>query len=618
MLQMKKLVLNLCLIFCLITLISNKAIASELNIIPKPLNSTQGVGYFSLNSSSSIIYNNDEIAYLAHFLNDFLHVNFKRTLPYQKSPEQTSSEEKSGTISFILDSNIQDESYQLSIKPNSVTVTGSEAGLFYGLQSIKQLISPYETGSIKLPVAEIIDKPRFEYRGAMLDVARYFFSVEEVKRFIDLMAFYKLNTFHWHLTEDAGWRIEIKKYPLLTQIGAWRRGTQSNHDPASFDRLPHGGFYTQEQIKDVVEYAQQKNITIIPEFDMPGHTLTVLAAYPEVSCTGGPFKVLEQWGIQEDILCAGNEHTYKMVEDILDEILELFPSEIIHIGGDEAPKERWKACHKCQAKMEEQNLQNEDELQSYFIKRVSTYLQSKGRRALGWDEIMDGGLAPNTMVMSWRGEEGGIKAAQLGHEVVMAPNVFMYLDYYQGVPEEEPLNIWGDVPLRRVYEYEPFSPQIPAENHKYIIGVQGNLWMEYIHSLPKLDYMAFPRLAAVAEVNWSEPEKDFDDFQTRLSYNLRWLDKKGVNFRVPNPIGLRNIETNETKTEVTLNPPIQNSVIYYTLDGRDPLQYGIKYESPIKIDLSEDDSVELQTVVRTETGRVSGTRKATVSINKEQ
>ncbi len=615
---MKKLVLNLCLIFCLITLISNKAIASELNIIPKPLNSTQGVGYFSLNSSSSIIYNNDEIAYLAHFLNDFLHVNFKRTLPYQKSPEQTSSEEKSGTISFILDSNIQDESYQLSIKPNSVTVTGSEAGLFYGLQSIKQLISPYETGSIKLPVAEIIDKPRFEYRGAMLDVARYFFSVEEVKRFIDLMAFYKLNTFHWHLTEDAGWRIEIKKYPLLTQIGAWRRGTQSNHDPASFDRLPHGGFYTQEQIKDVVEYAQQKNITIIPEFDMPGHTLTVLAAYPEVSCTGGPFKVLEQWGIQEDILCAGNEHTYKMVEDILDEILELFPSEIIHIGGDEAPKERWKACHKCQAKMEEQNLQNEDELQSYFIKRVSTYLQSKGRRALGWDEIMDGGLAPNTMVMSWRGEEGGIKAAQLGHEVVMAPNVFMYLDYYQGVPEEEPLNIWGDVPLRRVYEYEPFSPQIPAENHKYIIGVQGNLWMEYIHSLPKLDYMAFPRLAAVAEVNWSEPEKDFDDFQTRLSYNLRWLDKKGVNFRVPNPIGLRNIETNETKTEVTLNPPIQNSVIYYTLDGRDPLQYGIKYESPIKIDLSEDDSVELQTVVRTETGRVSGTRKATVSINKEQ
>ena len=615
---MKKLVLNLCLIFCLITLISNKAIASELNIIPKPLNSTQGVGYFSLNSSSSIIYNNDEIAYLAHFLNDFLHVNFKRTLPYQKSPEQTSSEEKSGTISFILDSNIQDESYQLSIKPNSVTVTGSEAGLFYGLQSIKQLISPYETGSIKLPVAEIIDKPRFEYRGAMLDVARYFFSVEEVKRFIDLMAFYKLNTFHWHLTEDAGWRIEIKKYPLLTQIGAWRRGTQSNHDPASFDRLPHGGFYTQEQIKDVVEYAQQKNITIIPEFDMPGHTLTVLAAYPEVSCTGGPFKVLEQWGIQEDILCAGNEHTYKMVEDILDEILELFPSEIIHIGGDEAPKERWKACHKCQAKMEEQNLQNEDELQSYFIKRVSTYLQSKGRRALGWDEIMDGGLAPNTMVMSWRGEEGGIKAAQLGHEVVMAPNVFMYLDYYQGVPEEEPLNIWGDVPSRRVYEYEPFSPQIPAENHKYIIGVQGNLWMEYIHSLPKLDYMAFPRLAAVAEVNWSEPEKDFDDFQTRLSYNLRWLDKKGVNFRVPNPIGLRNIETNETKTEVTLNPPIQNSVIYYTLDGRDPLQYGIKYESPIKIDLSEDDSVELQTVVRTETGRVSGTRKATVSINKEQ
>lgn len=599
---MRKIVSCLCVI-----VVSLSAYSGDVNIIPKPLKLVQKSGYFEINSGTTIVYNQEDIGYLGDFLNDFLRENYAFTLSKQQATDYTP-----GSIYFRLTPEAEDESYQVTISSELITIAGSEAGLFYGLQSLKQLMPPERTDAIRIPQLDIQDTPRFGYRGAMLDVARYFFSVDEVKRFIDLMAFYKLNTFHWHLTEDAGWRIQIDKYPLLTHVGAWRRGTQSNHDPASFDRLPHGGYYTKEQMRDVVAYASKRNITIIPEFDMPGHTLTVLAAYPEYSCTGGPFKVLENWGIQEDVLCAGKEETYEFIQDVLDEMLEIFPSEVIHIGGDEAPKNRWKLCPDCQAKMKKENLQNEEELQSYFVKRVGTYLQSKGRKMMGWDEILEGGLAPNAMVMSWRGEEGGIEAARMGHEVVMAPNVFLYLDYYQGVPEEEPLNIWGDVPLRRVYEYEPFTSQIPAENHKYIVGLQGNLWMEYIHSLPKLDYMAFPRIAAVAEVGWSDPNKDFNDFQSRLSHNLRWLDKKGVNFRVPSPIGFQSIETNQDEIRIQLQPPVINATIYYTLDGRDPLQYGITYNEPIAVDLTAVDSVELQCVVRTETGRVSGTRKALI------
>lgn len=600
---MKKFVLHLCMIMYSIAIYPG-----DLNIIPKPLKAARKSGVFSVDQQTRIVYNQEEIAYLGDYLNGFLENNFKLTLP-----QQLADEGGPGSVNLFLVPNVEDESYRLSINDRSVIVTGGKAGLFYGIQTMLQLMPLEGNSVIHLPQAEIEDKPRFGYRGAMLDVGRYFFGVNEVKRFIDLMAYYKLNTFHWHLTEDAGWRIEIEKYPLLTKIGAWRRGTQSNHAVESFDRLPHGGYYTQEQMREVVAYACDRNITVIPEIDMPGHTLSVLAAYPEYSCTGGPFKVLESWGIQEDVLCAGKEETYEFIEDVLDELLDIFPSEVIHIGGDEAPKNRWKACSHCQAKIKQENLKDEDELQSYFVKRVGTYLQGKGRKMMGWDEILEGGLAPNAMVMSWRGEEGGIEAARMGHEVVMAPNVFMYLDYYQGVPEEEPLNIWGDVPLRRVYDYEPLSPRIPAENHKYIVGLQGNLWMEYIHSLPKLDYMAFPRLAAVAEVGWSDRDKDFDDFQSRLAANLRWLDKKGVNFRVPNPIGLRSIETSEHEVEIRLSPPLVNAKIYYTLDGTDPLQYGIRYESPFKVDLSENDSVALQCVVRTETGRISGTRQAVIS-----
>lgn len=595
------------ILVCLFMLFSVAMSARDIPIVPKPQKTELKDGFFEINSDTRITFNEKDDDGLTGFLSDFLLENYRLKLRTDYS-----SKVKKNAINFVSDPSFSDEVYHLAIGGNSVTIKGNRTGLFYGLQSLLQLMPFEKSAVVQLPRVTIQDSPRFNYRGAMLDVGRYFYTVEDVKRFIDLMAYYKLNTFHWHLTEDAGWRIEIKKYPLLTEIGAWRRGTQTNHDPQSFDRLPHGGFYTQDQMKEVVEYARKRNINVIPEIDMPGHTLSLLAAYPEVSCTGGPFKVLENWGIQKDVLCAGNEKTYSMLEDILDELLEIFPSEIIHIGGDEAPKERWKACSLCQEKMRAENLSNEDELQSYFVKRVAAYLESKDRKILGWDEIMEGGLAPNAMVMSWRGEEGGIKAAQMHHEVVMSPNNYMYLDYYQGAPEEEPFNIWGDVPLEHIYNYEPLSPKIPAENQKYIVGVQGNLWAEYIHSREKLDYMAFPRLLAVAEIGWSDQTKDFQDFSKRLAQNLRRLDRGNVNFRIPDPIGLRSIETNEHEAEVWLSPPVVNAKVYYTIDGSDPLQYGIRYESPFKIDLSENDSVILQSVVRTETGRVSGTRKAVI------
>ncbi len=591
--------MKLLLIKIFILLFSTSLLSQESGIIPKPLKIDKKQGFFSFDGNTKINYNDDKIAHLTGFLTDFISNNYGLDLTTQKIGKKQNKQ-----INLILDNSYKSESYELIIKKDFIEIIGDEAGLFYGLQSFLQLMPFNKTSSsYNIPQMEIYDEPRFKYRGSMLDVGRYFFPVSDVKKYIDLMAHYKLNTFHWHLTEDAGWRIEINKYPLLTQIGAWRRGTQSFHPVESFDRLPHGGFYTQAQIRDIVSYAQKRNITIIPEIDMPGHTLSVLAAYPEISCTGGPFKVLEHWGIQKDVMCAGNEQTYQFIENVLNELLELFPSKIIHIGGDEAPKDRWKKCPKCQNKIKEQNLKNEHELQSYFVKRVGAYLESKGRKMMGWDEIMEGGLADNAIVMSWRGEEGGIEAAKLHNEVVMAPNIFMYLDYYQGKHEEEPVNIGGYVPLETVYHYEPLSPKIPQENQKYIIGLQGNVWMEFIHSYPKVEYMAFPRLMAVAEIGWSTPEKDFKDFANRLSHNLVWLDKKGINFRIPD--AFYSTEKNDDEIFIKMESPILNSNIYYTLDGKDPMQYGINYTKPFKID---SDSLQLKYVIRTNTGRVSGTR----------
>lgn len=602
---MKKVIITIALFIC-----ASLAFSQDYGLIPKPLELFSRQGFFTVDSKTQIIYNDKSAIKNIEFLNAFLDENYNVKLKTKQSSKINKG------INFVLDNKFDNEQYELNINDNQVIIKGGNAGLFYGLQTLLQLMPLEKSKSLLLPQLEIKDKPRFSYRGAMLDVGRYFFTPNEVKRFIDLMSDYKLNIFHWHLTEDAGWRIEIKKYPLLTQIGAWRRGTQQDHSKESFNRLPHGGFYTQDQIKEIVAYAKDRKITIIPEIDMPGHTMSILAAYPEISCSGGPFKVLETWGIQEEILCAGNEQTYQFVEDVLDELIDLFPSEIIHIGGDEAPKTRWHECLKCQAKIKSENLKDEHELQSYFIKRIGSYLQTKGKKMLGWDEIMEGGIAPNAMIMSWRGEEGGIKAANLHHEVVMAPSNYMYIDYYQGNSETEPVNIGGNLPLERVYNYEPLSSQISVENQKYVIGLQGNLWAEFVHSETKADYMAYPRLLAVAEIGWSDAKKDYSDFQKRMSQNLMWLEKKNVNYRIPEPIGFKDFESTEKEIIVDLKPSIQESIIYYTLNGDDPLINGKVYDSPFSVSLSEEKPIEIKCVVRTKKGRVSSTYSAKYSLKK--
>lgn len=585
-------------VLLLMLLLTTTVFSSGLNLIPRPGSLVTKSGSFFLSATTSITYNDDKAARSASFLNDFFRSAYGINLTVKKSKKAVNN------IHFLYDSSFGKEEYTLTIEASKVVIRAGEGGLFYGLQTLMQLLPPNTDEALRFPCLEIKDSPRFAHRGALLDVGRYFFTVDQVKRFLDLMASYKLNVFHWHLTEDAGWRIEIKKYPLLTQIGAWRRGTLQNHSHESFDRLPHGGFYTREEAREIVLYAAERNITVVPEIDMPGHTMTILAAYPELSCTGGPFTILETWGIQKDVLCAGNEKTYAVVEDILEEILAIFPSEIIHIGGDEAPKDRWKACPKCQAKISEQGLKDEHELQSYFIKRVGKYLSDNGRRMLGWDEIMEGGIAENAMIMSWRGTRGGIEAARMNHDVVMTPNDFLYLDYYQGKWEEEPHNIAGFLPLERVYSYEPVPGELNEQERKHIIGLQGNIWMEFIHSVEKLNYMAFPRLLAVAEIGWSGPEKNYYDFRKRLAGNLLWLEKKNINFRIPEPYGFRDAAFESDKAVITLEAPVEGAAVYYTLNDEDPLLKGVLYTQPIEINVSGG-SVKMKCIVRTPKGRIS-------------
>ena len=383
-----------------------------------------------------------------------------------------------------------------------------------------------------IPAVEITDYPRFEYRGMHLDVARHFFPVEFVKKYIDLLAMHKMNRFHWHLTEDQGWRIEIKKYPKLTEIGAWRDSTLiGNYGSGVYDNVRHGGFYTQEEIKQVVAYAQKRHITIIPEVEMPGHSSAALAAYPEFGCFDKEYHVTSTWGVFEDIYCP-KEETFDFLEDVLVEVMELFPSKYIHIGGDEAPKKQWEESEIAQEVIKREGLKDEHELQSYFIERIEKFLNENGRQIIGWDEIMEGGLAPQATVMSWRGEAGGIQAAKIQHDVIMTPNGTNYFDHFQAEPTaDEPISIGGMTTLEDVYNYEPIPEELTPEEAKYILGSQGNVWSEYLHSGKKVEYMAYPRATALAEVVWSSVEnKDWEDFLERLQTHFNRLDILDVNY----------------------------------------------------------------------------------------
>ena len=452
-----------------------------------------------------------------------------------------------GSINFAVNENMNGEEYALHVEKDGAWLEASTFnGFLYAIETFKQLLPPEVYGSRKasvrweIPRVGIIDSPRFAYRGLHLDSSRHFWSVDEVKKYIDIMATYKLNRFHWHLTDDQGWRAEIKRYPRLTEVGSVRKETLEGSlyaDSLRFDGTPYGGFYTQDEMRDVVAYAASHGITVIPEIDLPGHMVAALTAYPELGCTGGPYEVWTQWGISDDVLCPGNEKTFEFIEGVLDEICDIFPSEYIHIGGDECPKVRWAECPKCQARIRALKLKDgggftkEQRLQNYVTSRVQDYLLSKGRRIIGWDEILEGDLAEGATVMSWRGTQGGIEAAGRGFDAIMTPYTYLYLDYYQSRERDhEPLAIGGYLPVENVYSYEPYDG-LTEGSEEHILGVQANLWTEYIATPEHLEYMLLPRLCALAEIQWCEQGKrDYERFKRDMRYQFAMFDIRGYTY----------------------------------------------------------------------------------------
>ena len=517
------------------------SLLADVSVIPYPQAVIEGKGTFDINASTSIIVSpgaERQASYLAELIQPA--TGYKLNV---RSNNIDVLSQNSIYLQLYKNGDNNPEAYSLKVTPGSILIIASDSpGLFYGIQTLRQLLPPEIESSQKIenfswavPSVEIKDFPRFQWRGMHLDVCRHMFPVEFIKKYIDLMALYKLNTFHWHLTEDQGWRIEIKKYPKLTEISSKRESTPIPADRNTSDGKPYSGYYTQDQVREVVAYAAQRFITVVPEIEMPGHAVAALAAYPELGCTGGPYKVSTKWGIEDDVFCAGNDQTFEFLENVMDEVLALFPSKIIHIGGDECPKTRWHNCPKCQQRIKDNNLADEHALQSYFITRMEKYINSKGRTIIGWDEILEGGLAPNAMVMSWRGTEGGIAAAKLNHPVVMSPSSHCYFDYYQSQDQsKEPPAIGGFVPLEKVYSYNPIPDGLTAEQRIYIRGVQANLWTEYIPTAEQAEYMAYPRGLALAEVAWTaENLKSYQRFLITLKTELKRLDMLKVNYRNP-------------------------------------------------------------------------------------
>ncbi|MFQ5570214.1 MAG: beta-N-acetylhexosaminidase [Rhodothermales bacterium] len=516
-----------------------------IDVIPRPQNIVPGSGEFVLNANTQIVLSdpsNEELAALAAFWADMLRGATGFDLPVA---DEAASEGVTNSLAFMLAENRDgagEEAYRLSVTPEAVTVSATaHAGLFYGMQTLRQLLPvEIEGGATEgedvrwtVPTVEIEDVPRFTYRGMHLDVGRHMFPVAFIKKYIDLLAMYKMNTFHWHLTEDQGWRLEIKKHPRLTEVAAYRKETilEKNFDPYVGDGQRYGGFYTQDEVREVVAYAQERYVTVIPEIEMPGHSLAVLAAYPHLACTEGPFEVGTRWGVFEDIYCP-SEETFQFLEDVLTEVMELFPGPYIHIGGDEAPKKRWEESELAQEVIRREGLADEHELQSYFIRRIEQFLLAHGRRLIGWDEILEGGLAPEATVMSWRGMDGGIAAAQQGHDVIMTPTSHCYFDYYQGDKTQEPLAIGGFTPLDKVYSFEPVPEALSAEEARHILGAQGNVWTEYMKTTDYVEYMVFPRMLALSEVVWSPKEaRNWDGFTQRLQAHFDRLDALDVNVR---------------------------------------------------------------------------------------
>ena len=581
-----------------LTLAAQSAPKASYNVVPLPQKVTlqQQWGTFTLTPQTRIVCGksaNDQKN--AKLLQEFVADRTGLTLSI--------ATKRGKTPAIVLSSAEKDfapEGYRLRIDSKTVSIAAStKAGAFYGIQTLRKSLPHLsekeraymsKDGRIALPGVEINDVPRFAYRGTMLDVARHYATPDSVKRFIDMIALHGINRFHWHLTDDQGWRIEIKQLPELTKVGSHRAATVIGKNTGKYDGKPHGGFYTQAQCKEIIAYAADRNIEIIPEIDLPGHMLAALAAYPEMGCTGGPYEVGQIWGVSSDVLCAGNPKTYAFIDKVLGEVAQLFPGKYFHIGGDECPKTRWKTCPKCQGFIEKNQLQAEgkhtaeERLQSYVIRYAEKTLARYGKRIIGWDEILEGGLAPTATVMSWRGETGGIEAAQSGHDVVMSPNTYLYFDYYQAKDaSQEPLAIGGYLPLERVYSYEPMPAVLKPEEAKHILGVQANLWSEYFKTHRQTEYMALPRLAALAEIQWCQQgTRKYSDFLKRLPQLFALYGEKNYNFAkhyydiMPN---YSSIDGGGIRATLQVNEP--NDAIYYTLDGSTPTQQSTRYTQPL-------------------------------------
>ncbi|TDO00038.1 family 20 glycosylhydrolase [Sunxiuqinia elliptica] len=606
---MKKLKINFFILVSAMVLAAcstGKKEAPQVAVVPQPNNLVKAEGTFTVNAKTTfVIPENKALNSTAGLVN----MRFKQAAGFELTVAQQKPAKNFIAVELAKGS-MGDEAYELEVAKEGVTIkAATERGAFYGLITMLQLLpaeieSTTQVSDVDWTMAcvTIKDAPRFVWRGMHLDVCRHFVPVDFIKKQLDVMAMFKMNTFHWHLTEDQGWRIEIKKYPKLTELG----GVRTEGDGSEY-----GGYYTQEEIKEVVAYASERFINVVPEIELPGHALAALVGYPELSCTGGPFKVRNVWGVEPDVYCAGKEETFHFLEDVIDEVVPLFPYEYFHIGGDECPKTRWEECPDCQRRMRKEGLKDEHELQSYFVQRIEKVLLAHGRKMIGWDEILEGGLAPSATVMSWRGEAGGIEAAKQGHDVVMTPGNWVYLDHYQGDSRFEPVAIGGYTTLEESYGYDPVPADLKGDMAKHVLGTQGNVWSEYMYTPELFEYRIYPRIIALAEVGWTETaNKNYEDFLTRMNPQFERLDYHNINYHIPLPEGPVNVVafTDQATLDFTTTRPVK---MVYTTDGTEPNANSTVYEAPLTF--TENTTVKIRTVLNH--GKMSKVR--TIQVEKQ-
>ena len=586
---MKKRIFSLLIFLLPLFLLAQQTV----NIIPAPVSLSVKEGSFLIDKNTSVIFNvkDKEMMHAADFLKAFIKNVSGESLPFNVKRN------KSIVLEIKKNATIGDEGYLLNVSPNAVKITANtKAGIVYGMQTLIQTLPQIRTNdALTVPCMEVMDYPRFKWRGMHLDVCRHFFGPDMVKEYIDLLSAYKFNTFHWHLTDDQGWRIEIKKYPKLTSAGAWRADRtglswEECQPTQPGEESTYGGYYTQQQIREIVAYASERNITIVPEIEMPGHAAAAISSYPWLSTTQIPQSTITGGIYPPDYQSSfdvSNDSVFTFLENVLTEVIQLFPSKYIHVGGDEVDKKPWKNDASCQALMKKLGYTNEDQLQSYFMARIENFLNAHHRKMIGWDEILEGGLAPEATVMSWRGESGGIKAAKMKHDVIMTPGKPLYFDHYQAGPAGEPAAIGGFNTLKMVYDYNPIPVELDSNDAKYVLGAQANVWAEFIQTVQQVEYMVLPRMLALSEVVWSPKEnKNYDNFYHRLQSQFMVFGQKGFNFSRGNYTVAITPSSKDGKLLVTLSSEIPGAAIYYTTDGSEPNSGSIKYENPVSIDSS--------------------------------